>query len=69
MCRAAKFFSTPVSSLRWKTATDLYGQRPDMEWGLTDCVSFTLMRERNITQAVTADQHFVQAGFQALLTD
>ncbi len=59
----------PISAALLSAATDLYGQRPDKEWGLTDCVSFTLMRERNITQAVTADQHFVQAGFRALLTD
>ena len=59
----------PISDALLSAARDLYGQRPDKEWGLTDCVSFTLMRERNITQAVTADQHFVQTGFLALLTD
>jgi len=36
---------------------------------LTDCVSFTLMRDRGITEAATADEHFVQAGFRALLID
>lgn len=47
----------------WK----LYGQRPDKEWGLTDCTSFVVMEQQQITQAVTSDQHFEQAGFVKLL--
>lgn len=43
--------------------------RPDKEWGLTDCVSFVVMEERGITEALAADQHFVQAGFRALLRE
>jgi uncharacterized protein len=34
---------------------------------LTGCISFLVMEERNITEALTADQHFEQAGFVALL--
>lgn len=45
----------------------LYGQRPDQAWSLTDCISFNVMRERRITQALTADHHFAQAGFTILL--
>jgi predicted nucleic acid-binding protein len=45
----------------------LFASRPDKEWGLTDCYSFEIMRRNNIVQALTADEHFVQAGFQALL--
>jgi predicted nucleic acid-binding protein len=45
----------------------LYEQHADKEWGLVDCVSFTLMRERGVTQAVTNDHHFQQAGFMILL--
>ena len=47
----------------------LYRTRADKEWGLTDCVSFVVMQERGITDALTFDKHFVQAGFQALLRD
>lgn len=50
-------------------ATDLYRARPDKEWSLTDCLSFALMREQDITEALTADGHFRQAGFTALLLE
>jgi predicted nucleic acid-binding protein len=46
---------------------ELYRQRPDKEWGLTDCTSFVVMEQQQITQAVTSDQHFEQAGFVKLL--
>jgi len=45
----------------------LYRDRADKEWGLVDCFSFVVMRERGIFQALTSDEHFEQAGFQALL--
>lgn len=45
----------------------LYAARRDKEWSLTDCVSFVVMRAHNLTDALTADHHFEQAGFQALL--
>ena len=44
----------------------LYADRMDKQWGLTDCVSFVVMRNRGITEALTADEHFRQAGFVAL---
>ena len=45
----------------------LYARRPDKAWSLTDCISFEVMAERGITDALTADHHFTQAGFLALL--
>ena len=59
----------PIDAALLEAATALHRQRSDKEWGLTDCISFTLMHNRGITQAITADEHFVQAGFQALLID
>jgi hypothetical protein len=50
-------------------ALDLYASHRDKSWGLTDCVSFVVMREVGLTDAVTTDRHFVQAGFRALLID
>ena len=41
--------------------------RADKDWSLTDCISFGVMRERNLMDALTADRHFAQAGFNALL--
>jgi predicted nucleic acid-binding protein len=48
-------------------ALTLYESRPDKAWSLTDCHSFLIMRSRNLTDALTADHHFRQAGFHALL--
>ncbi len=48
-------------------AFELFSSRTDKEWGLVDCISFVVMRERGITEALTADEHFEQAGFRALL--
>ena len=46
---------------------EMYRRRLDKDWSLTDCISFVVMRERGITEALTADHHFQQAGFVALL--
>jgi predicted nucleic acid-binding protein len=46
---------------------NLYQDREDKDWSLTDCASFVVMNERNITTAFTTDGHFAQAGFQKLL--
>jgi uncharacterized protein len=51
------------------SALDLFKERRDKEWGLVDCVSFVVMRDRGITEALTTDAHFQQAGFRALLRD
>lgn len=48
---------------------NLYQQRLDKNWGLTDCVSFVLMQQAGVHDALTADAHFRQAGFHALLLD
>ena len=45
----------------------LYEQRPDKDWPLTDCISFAVMKEEKLTDALTGDHHFTQAGFKALL--
>ena len=47
----------------------LYRARSDKDWGLTDCVSFALMKREGIREALTADVHFRQAGLVALLLD
>jgi uncharacterized protein len=47
-------------------AMTLFAHRSDKEWSLTDCISFEIMRERGIDQALTADNHFRQAGFSPI---
>lgn len=45
----------------------LFRNRADKEWPLTDCISFVVMQDYALTEALTADRHFEQAGFKALL--
>lgn len=45
----------------------LFESRADKHWSLTDCISFSIMSTRSIIDALTADEHFEQAGFNALL--
>jgi predicted nucleic acid-binding protein len=59
----------PLTEELYGRAFGLYRDRADKEWGMTDCVSFVVMRERGLTEALTADEHFRQAGFAALLRD
>jgi predicted nucleic acid-binding protein len=53
--------------LLFNAGVELFAERPDKEWSLTDCISFIVMQERGITDALTGDHHFEQAGFRALL--
>jgi predicted nucleic acid-binding protein len=46
---------------------ELYRNRPDKDWPLTDCISFTFMDDLGIKEALTGDRHFRQAGFVPLL--
>ncbi len=46
---------------------DLFAKRPDKYWSLTDCTSFIVMTDHHLTDALTADEHFEQAGFRILL--
>lgn len=57
----------PADAKLFERAVDLYRRRPDKEWPLTDCTSFVVMQEEAIQEALTADVHFEQAGFVALL--
>ena len=48
-------------------AWQLLANRLDKEWSLVDCASFVVMEKRSLTEALTTDQHFEQAGFVQLL--
>jgi len=52
-----------------RKAVDFYRLHQDKDWGLTDCISFVVMKERGLTIAMTADAHFQQAGFRALMLE
>ena len=55
--------SSEIIEVGWK----LYAERSDKDWGIVDCISFIVMQRQNITEALTADKHFEQAGFIKLL--
>jgi predicted nucleic acid-binding protein len=48
---------------------DFYSRRLDKAWSLTDCISFVVMTDNGITEALTGDHHFEQAGFRAVLRE
>lgn len=51
-----------------RQALALVRARQDKTYSLCDAVSFVLMRERGVNEALTTDKHFEQEGFQRLLT-
>ncbi len=51
----------------FRAGTELFRSRPDKPWSLTDYFSFVVMQSEGLTDALTADHHFTQAGFNALL--
>lgn len=57
----------PLDSRLLNRGLERMKDRPDKDWSLTDCISFTVMEEEAIQEALTADRHFEQAGFTALL--
>ena len=57
----------PASADLWQRGVALFAARPDKDWSLTDCISFVVIQELGISDALTADHHFEQAGFVALL--
>lgn len=58
----------PPSAELMDRGVALYAERADKQWSLTDCISFIVMKDRAINDALTGDHHFRQAGFNALLS-
>ena len=58
-----------AESDRFRQAALRYSRYYDKQWGLTDCYSFTLMDDMDITDALAYDHHFQQAGYRALLRE
>ena len=57
----------PANAETFEKGVELYHARPDKQRSLTDCISFVVMSEERISEALTGDRHFEQAGFEALL--
>jgi predicted nucleic acid-binding protein len=56
----------PQTRERFLASLDLYEQRLDKEYSLTDCISMQVMKEMGITDVLTHDHHFAQEGFMIL---
>jgi uncharacterized protein len=61
------FTIVPASTELFERGRSLFAARSDKEWSLVDCTSFEVMRDSKLTDALTADRHFQQAGFKPLL--
>lgn len=57
----------PPSEELFEAGLDLFARRPDKDWSLTDCISFVVMERHGLTEVLTADHHFEQAGFKMML--
>ena len=57
----------PTTVELFDRGVQLYAERADKEWWLTDCISFVVMADGGLADALTGDHHFEQAGFKALL--
>jgi uncharacterized protein len=58
----------PPSPHLFEEGISRYNARTDKDWSLTDCISFVVMEQHNVSDALTGDHHFEQAGFRALLS-
>ena len=57
----------PASQEIFDLGCELYAARTDKSWSLVDCISFVVMQRNGLTDALTTDHHFTQAGFHAIL--
>lgn len=53
--------------VRFQDGQAFFLKHADQEWSFTDCLSFCLMKELKLRDALTKDSHFHAAGFVALL--
>lgn len=54
----SNFVVVPFDSLTYSDALDLYERYRDKQWSLTDCTSFVIMKDQELSEALTADHHF-----------
>lgn len=57
----------PQSDASFRSGLELYADRLDKAYSLTDCVSMVAMKEHGISAILSSDGHFRQAGFSVLM--
>lgn len=55
-----------VEEILFERSWKFFQQHSDKKYSLTDCTSFVIMKDLQISRALTFDKHFVQAGFKTL---
>jgi predicted nucleic acid-binding protein len=56
-----------IGAARFDMTKAFFRKHADHAYSFTDCTSFVVMREFKLSQALTSDRHFTQAGYEALL--
>ena len=57
-----------IDAARFDRAREFFFRHRDKSFSFTDCTSFVVMRELRLTDVLTTDHHFRQAGFSLLAT-
>ena len=65
--QASEVIVVSASESLFQRGLTLFEERQDKAWSLTDCISFIVMSDESLSEALTGDRHFEQAGFTALL--
>ena len=52
---------------RFRATCDFFLKHEDQAWSFTDCLSFLVMKDRQLHDSLTKDAHFREAGFEPLL--
>ena len=69
---ASRVYSSVTLDIIYTTREEEEGALPlfrkfaDQKVGLTDCISFAVMRRHDISTAFTFDRHFIDAGFKVI---
>jgi predicted nucleic acid-binding protein len=57
-----------TDSQRFGAVREFFLKHRDHAWSFTDCISFHVMRELQLDAALTSDAHFLEAGYEPLLS-
>ena len=56
-----------IGIARFELAKAFFRKHADHGYSFTDCTSFVVMRELRVSEVLTSDHHFIEAGFRPLL--
>ena len=56
-----------IDPVRFRDTQAYFPKHADHAWSFTDCLSFMVMKQLRLVEALTKDEHFQEAGFKVLL--